>query len=86
LFFSEHQRVLVQGGAGRLESVEIVFGAVRHGAALTFCPEVNAIFKARTDQKCGIPAFERVPILKKLPRLLVQIFEQLRIFSRTNPF
>lgn len=61
--FDEHQRVTVQGDAGKLENVEIIFGAVRQGAAFMFYPEVNAIFKARTDQQCGIPAFKRVPVL-----------------------
>lgn len=60
--WQEHQRVTVQGDAGQLENVEIIFGAVRQGAALMFYPEVNVIFKARTDKKCGIPAFKRVPV------------------------
>jgi molybdopterin-dependent oxidoreductase alpha subunit len=58
----EHQRVTVQGDAGRMENVEIIFGSVRQGTAFMFYPEVNAIFKARIDPKCGIPAFKRVPI------------------------
>ncbi len=58
----EHQRVTVQGDAGKMENVEIIFGSVRQGAAFMFYPEVNTIFKARTDNKCGIPAFKRVPI------------------------
>jgi molybdopterin-dependent oxidoreductase alpha subunit len=60
--WKEHQRVTVQGDAGQLENVEIIFGAVRQGAALMFYPEVNVIFKARTDKKCGIPALKRVPV------------------------
>ncbi|NHC37981.1 FdhF/YdeP family oxidoreductase [Scytonema millei] len=58
----EHQRVTVQGDAGKMENVEIIFGSVRQGTAFMFYPEVNAIFKARIDPKCGIPAFKRVPI------------------------
>jgi len=58
----EHQHVTVQGDAGKMENVEIIFGSVRQGTAFMFYPEVNAIFKARIDPKCGIPAFKRVPI------------------------
>ncbi|AFZ35285.1 oxidoreductase alpha (molybdopterin) subunit [Stanieria cyanosphaera PCC 7437] len=57
----EHQRVTVQADAGKLENVEVIFGTVRQGAALMFYPEVNAIFKARIDRRCGTPAFKRVP-------------------------
>ncbi len=60
--FTEHQRVTVQGDAGQLEQVEIIFGEVRSGAALMFYPEVNVIFQAHTDPKSGIPAYKRVPI------------------------
>lgn len=60
--FHEHQRVTVQGDAGKLENVEIIFGAVRPGSALMFYPEVNVIFKARIDQRSGTPAFKRVPV------------------------
>jgi molybdopterin-dependent oxidoreductase alpha subunit len=60
--FQEHQRVTVQGNAGQLEQVEVIFGEVRSGAALMFYPEVNVIFKAKTDPKSGIPAFKRVPV------------------------
>lgn len=60
--FQEHQRVTVQGDAGKLENVEVIFGAVRQGAALMFYPEVNAIFKARTETRSGTPAFKRVPV------------------------
>lgn len=58
---TEHQRVTVQADAGKLENVEVIFGTVRQGAALMFYPEVNVIFKARIDQRCGTPAFKRVP-------------------------
>jgi molybdopterin-dependent oxidoreductase alpha subunit len=57
----QHQRVTVQADAGKLENVEVIFGAVRQGAAFMFYPEVNAIFKARIDKRCGTPAFKRVP-------------------------
>jgi anaerobic selenocysteine-containing dehydrogenase len=61
--FQAHQRVTVQGDAGKLENVEIILGAVRPGSALMFYPEVNAIFKARVDKRSGTPAFKRVPIV-----------------------
>ncbi len=60
--FQEHQRVTVQGDAGKLENVEIIFGAVRSGSGLMFYPEVNVIFKARIDKRSGTPAFKRVPV------------------------
>lgn len=59
---TEHQRVTVQGDAGKLEDVEIIYGSVRRGAALMFYPEVNVIFKARIDKRCGTPAYKRVPV------------------------
>jgi molybdopterin-dependent oxidoreductase alpha subunit len=61
--FSEHQRVTVQGDAGQLEQVEIIYGAIRPGAALMFYPEVNVIFKALVDPQSGTPAFKRVPVI-----------------------
>jgi molybdopterin-dependent oxidoreductase alpha subunit len=61
--FAEHQRVTVQGNAGKLEQIEIIYGNIRPGAALMFYPEVNAIFKAEIDPRCGTPAFKRVPII-----------------------
>lgn len=60
---TEHQRVTVQGDAGKLENIEIIYGAVRRGAALMFYPEVNVIFKARIDKRCGTPAYKRVPVV-----------------------
>ena len=57
----DHQRVTVQADAGKLENVEVIYGAVRQGAALMFYPEVNAIFKAQTETRSGTPAFKRVP-------------------------
>jgi anaerobic selenocysteine-containing dehydrogenase len=59
----EHQRVTVQADAGKLENVEVIYGAVRQGAALMFYPEVNAIFQARTETRSGTPAYKRVPAL-----------------------
>jgi molybdopterin-dependent oxidoreductase alpha subunit len=58
----EHQRVTVQGNAGKLENIEIIFGDLRQGTALMFYPEVNVIFHVPIDPKCGIPAFKRVPV------------------------
>ncbi|OLP17280.1 oxidoreductase [Leptolyngbya sp. 'hensonii'] len=59
----EHQRVTVRGDAGQLEQVEIIYGSIRPGAALMFYPEVNAIFKARVDERSGTPAYKRVPVV-----------------------
>ena len=59
--FLPHQRVTVQGNAGKLENVEVVSGAVRPGAAVMFYPEVNVIFKAEIETRSGTPAFKRVP-------------------------
>jgi molybdopterin-dependent oxidoreductase alpha subunit len=56
-------RVTVQGDAGKLEQVELIYGAMRPGAALMFYPEVNAIFSARIDPRCGTPAYKRVPVV-----------------------
>lgn len=61
--FQEHDCVTVQGDAGKLENVEIIYGAVRSGAALMFYPEVNLIFKAKTDPRCGTPAYKRVAVV-----------------------
>jgi molybdopterin-dependent oxidoreductase alpha subunit len=58
----EHQRVTVQGDAGKLTDVEVIFGQIRQGAAMMFYPEVNAIFKAKIDQHSGTPAYKRVPV------------------------
>lgn len=60
---SEHDRVTVQGDAGKLDNIEVIYGAVREGAALMFYPEVNIIFKAKTEIRSGTPAFKRVPVL-----------------------
>ncbi|MEB3331539.1 MAG: FdhF/YdeP family oxidoreductase, partial [Synechococcaceae cyanobacterium] len=58
-----HQRVCVQGEAGRLEGVEIIPGEIRAGAALMFYPEANVLMKAESDPRSGTPAFKRVPVL-----------------------
>ncbi|MDB9305270.1 FdhF/YdeP family oxidoreductase [Nodularia spumigena CS-591/12] len=60
--FREHQRITVQGDAGKLENVEIIRGDIRPGAAMMFYPEVNVIFKAKIDQLSGTPAYKRVPV------------------------
>jgi molybdopterin-dependent oxidoreductase alpha subunit len=62
-----HQRVTVQGNAGKLENVEVIYGAVRPGAALMFYPEVNVIFKAKVETRSGTPAYKRVPALVFAP-------------------
>ncbi|MGD1873469.1 MAG: FdhF/YdeP family oxidoreductase [Mastigocoleus sp.] len=59
----QHQRVTVRGNVGELEKVEIIYGAVREGAGVMFYPEVNVIFKAEIEERCGTPAFKRVPVL-----------------------
>lgn len=60
--FQEHQQVTVQGNAGKMENVEVIYGAVRRGAALMFYPEVNAIFQAKVEKRSGTPAYKRVPV------------------------
>ena len=59
---SQHQRVTVKGNASQLDNIEIIYGAVRSGAALMFYPEVNVIFNPPVDKRCGTPAFKRVPV------------------------
>ncbi|GAB4373887.1 MAG: FdhF/YdeP family oxidoreductase [Elainellaceae cyanobacterium] len=61
--FTEHQYVTVQGDAGKLDNIEIIYGDVRPGAALMFYPEANVLFKAKIDKRCGTPAFKRVPVV-----------------------
>jgi molybdopterin-dependent oxidoreductase alpha subunit len=60
--FTEHQRVSVRGDAGQLDGIEIIFGAVRSGAALMFYPEANGLMKARIEPRSGTPAYKRVPV------------------------
>ena len=55
-----HQRVTVQGEAGRLEGVEIIPGAIRSGAALMFYPEANVLMHAVCDPQSGTPDFKRM--------------------------
>lgn len=62
LGLQDHDRVTVQGDAGRLENVEIIYGDIRQGAALMFYPEVNALFTAQVDPRSGTPAYKRVPV------------------------
>jgi molybdopterin-dependent oxidoreductase alpha subunit len=57
-----HDRVTVRGDVGELAQVEVIYGNIRHGAAMMFYPEVNAIFKAAVDPRSGTPAFKRVPV------------------------
>ncbi|MEB3217063.1 MAG: FdhF/YdeP family oxidoreductase [Nostocales cyanobacterium 94392] len=61
--FKQHQLVTVRGNVGELQNVEIIYGAVREGAGVMFYPEVNVIFRAEVEQRCGTPAFKRVPVL-----------------------
>ena len=58
-----HQRVCVQGDAGRLEGIEVIPGSIRQGAALMFYPEANVLMHATIDPDSGTPAFKRVPVL-----------------------
>jgi molybdopterin-dependent oxidoreductase alpha subunit len=60
--FQEHQRVTVQGDAGKLENIEIIFGSIREGVGFMFYPEANVLFKAKIDPRCGTPAYKRVPV------------------------
>jgi molybdopterin-dependent oxidoreductase alpha subunit len=60
---AEHDRVTVQGDADKLVNVEVIYGAVREGAALMFYPEVNVIFTAQTEKRSGTPAYKRVPVV-----------------------
>ena len=58
-----HQRVTVEGEAGRMENVEVIPGEIREGCGLMFYPEVNAIIRAPVDPRCGTPSYKRVPVL-----------------------
>jgi molybdopterin-dependent oxidoreductase alpha subunit len=60
--WQEHERVTVKGDAGKMENVEIIYGEIRQGCALMFYPEVNVIFSAQIDPRCGTPAYKRVPV------------------------
>jgi molybdopterin-dependent oxidoreductase alpha subunit len=58
-----HQRVSVQGEAGRLDGIELIPGSIRRGAGLMFYPEANVLMRAVSDPESGTPAFKRVPVL-----------------------
>lgn len=60
---SDRALVTVQGNAGKLEQIELIYGNIRRGAALMFYPEANVLFKAKIDQRSGTPAFKRVPAI-----------------------
>lgn|GEM_PF-1657496 len=61
--YTEHQRVSVRGDAGgQLDGIEIIFGAVRSGAAPMFYPEANGLMKARIEPRSGTPAYKRVQV------------------------
>lgn len=62
-----HQRVQVQGEAGRIDDVEIIPGEIRAGAALMFYPEANVLMRPVVDPRSGTPAFKRVPVLVRAP-------------------
>ena len=63
-----HQRVCVQGEAGRLEGIEVIPGSIRQGAGLMFYPEANGLMHAVIDEESGTPAFKRVPLLVRGPQ------------------
>ena len=44
-----------------MENDEVIYGAVRVGAALMFYPEVNVIFNPEIERRSGTPAYKRVP-------------------------
>ena len=58
----EHQRATVKGNASQLDNIEVIYSEVRQGAALMFYPEVNVIFNAPVESRCGTPAFKQVPV------------------------
>jgi anaerobic selenocysteine-containing dehydrogenase len=60
--FQPHQRVRVKGDASELENIEIIPGAILEGVAFMFYPEANVLFKAHIDDRCGTPAYKRVPV------------------------
>lgn len=59
----EHDRVVVQGQAGKLSEVEVIFGDIKMGSILMFYPETNAIIRPEEDPQSDIPAFKRNPVL-----------------------
>jgi molybdopterin-dependent oxidoreductase alpha subunit len=70
---AEHGSVTVRGNAGQMEKVEVIFGAVRPGAALMFYPEVNVIFSAKVESRSGTPAYKRVPVCIYNPNSVPQL-------------
>ncbi len=60
---AEHQRVTVKSTVGQLEQIEVIYGAVRRGAALMFYPEANAIAHTVIEKRSGTPAYKRVPVI-----------------------
>jgi molybdopterin-dependent oxidoreductase alpha subunit len=64
---AEHGLVTVRGDVGQMEKVEVIYGAVRPGAALMFYPEVNVIFSAKIEVRSGTPAYKRVPVFVYTP-------------------
>jgi len=59
----EHDRVVVQGQAGKLSDVEVIFGDIKLGSILMFYPETNAIIRPEEDPQSDNPAFKRNPAL-----------------------
>ncbi len=59
----EHDRVVVQGRAGKLSEVEVIFGDIKLGSILMFYPEINTIIRPEEDPQSDIPAFKRNPVL-----------------------
>ena len=70
---AEHGLVTVRGDVGQMENVEVIYGAVRRGAALMFYPEVNAIFSAKIEPRSGTPAYKRVPVYVHIPQSPVML-------------
>ena len=53
----------MRGNAGQLDTIEIIYGDVRVGAALMFYPEANVLMKAHIETRSGTPAYKRVPVV-----------------------
>jgi molybdopterin-dependent oxidoreductase alpha subunit len=70
---AEHGLVTVRGDVGQMEKVEVIYGAVRPGAALMFYPEVNVIFSAKIEPRSGTPAYKRVPVCIYIPQAARQL-------------
>jgi anaerobic selenocysteine-containing dehydrogenase len=61
--FEEHGKVTVQGKAGKLLEVEVIFGNIKRGSIMMFYPETNAIIQPEEDPQSDIPAFKCNPVL-----------------------